>query len=102
MKYIRKINLRDFFISIYYGIAVPVLFEVQNLIATGGFSLTKENIVEKLGMLVISAVLAHIIRKSSKNHNLTQSIKLMSSNEEEEFEADPPPIGGDPIKPPKK
>ena len=97
--------MRDFFISIYYGIAVPILFEVQNLIVSGGFSLTKENIVEKLGMLVVSAVLAHIIRKGSNKTKMIQVTHLRASNEEEETLTDtdpvktlPPPLG-DPTHP---
>lgn len=105
IKYISKrwsISLRDFLNSIYYGVAVPVLFGIQDIIANHGFNLTKDSLLEKIGMLIISAVLAHIIRKATeKSKEIT--IKPIESEglvKSANSRTNPPPMG-DPTHPKK-
>lgn len=111
-----ELRSRDYLNSIYYGIAVPVLFGIQDLIANDGFSLSKDTLFEKVAMIVISAVLAHIIRKATEKskevtispvesgtivYNSAESEPIPNIDEDGDKDPDktlPPPLG-DPTHP---
>lgn len=96
MKYISKqwqLNVRDYLISLYYGIAIPILSTIQSLIDSGQFDFDKK----KLLMLIVSSVIAHLIRKASEPTKVIEVQKL-SDLEDDGDRNNPPPLG-DPTHP---
>lgn len=84
-----KLTLTDFFKSLYYGALVPALVEIQTLLENGLGSLNWS----MLAKIAVGSVVAHLIRKVLEKPHTPIAVAKGDNN--------PPPIGGDPIKPPK-
>lgn len=55
-------NWRDLINSAYYAVVIPVLVKIQETLQTGSLDFNWKD----LGMLALSGILAHVIRKASE------------------------------------